>query len=258
MRLGREHAVNKAAASSMMRISIRAYSPTQHSHSHDHHQLVLPLAGRLNLLINQQQFQVGTAECLVIPSGTEHGFSAAEQCRFLVVDLTQLPINLLHLARPVFQLSDRMQPYLLVLEQLLLQQNQQLLPAAQQFFLQLLTAEQPAPTLDKRLRQALLYMQEHLAEELDLVKLASKASLSLSQFKQLFKQQLGSSPGQYLTGLRMQHSRTLVLFSNLSVQQIALECGYQSASAFSSRFSQHFGQSPQHYRGQQCKGILRA
>jgi transcriptional regulator GlxA family with amidase domain len=142
-----------------------------------------------------------------------------------------------------------MQPYLLVLEQLLVQQNQQLLPAAQQFFLQLLEAEQPAPAVDKRVRQALLYMQDHLAEELDLVKLASKASLSLSQFKQLFRLQLGQSPGQYLTALRMQHSRTLLLFSNLSVQQIALECGYQSASAFSARFSQHTGQSPLHYRG---------
>ncbi len=61
------------------------------------------------------------------------------------------------------------------------------------FFLQLLEAEQPAPAVDKRVRQALLYMQDHLAEELDLVKLASKASLSLSQFKQLFRQQLGRS-----------------------------------------------------------------
>jgi AraC-like DNA-binding protein/mannose-6-phosphate isomerase-like protein (cupin superfamily) len=249
MRLGREHAVNKAAASSMMRISIRAYSPIQQSHSHDHHQLVMPLAGRLNLLINKQQLQVGTAECLVIPAGTEHGFSAAEQCRFLVVDLTHLPAHLLHLSQSVFQLSDRMQPYLLVLEQLLVQQNQHLLPAAQQFFLQLLEAEQPTPALDKRLRLALLYMQEHLAEELDLVQLASKASLSLSQFKQLFRQQLGLSPGQYLTTLRMQQGRTLVLFSNLSVQQIALDCGYQSASAFSARFLRHYGQSPQQYRG---------
>ena len=251
MRLGREHAVNKAATSSMMRISIRAYTPEPKSHSHDHHQLVLPLSGRLNLLINQQQFQVGTAECLVIPAGTEHGFSAAEQCRFLVVDLTHLPAHLLQLTQPVFQLSGRMQPYLLVLEALLVEQDQQLLPAAQQFFLQLLDAEQPAPAVDKRLRLAILYMQEHLAEELDLVKLASKASLSLSQFKQLFRQQLGQSPGQYLTRLRMQHSRTLVLFSNLSVQQIALECGYQSASAFSARFLNHFGQSPQQFRGQQ-------
>lgn len=233
----------------MLSLSIRAYNPEPQSHSHDHHQLVLPLAGRLNLLINNQQFQVGTAECLVIPAGTEHGFSAAEQCRFLVVDLTHLPAHLLHLTQPVFQLSGRMQPYLLVLEQLLVQQNQQLLPAAQQFFQQLLDAEQPAPAVDKRLRQALLYMQEHLAEELDLVQLASKASLSLSQFKQLFRQQLGSNPGQYLTRLRMQHSRTLLLFSNLSVQQIALDVGYQSASAFSARFSQHFGQSPLQYRG---------
>lgn len=233
----------------MFSLSIRAYSPTPDSHSHEHHQLVLPLAGRLNLVIHGQQLQVGPTECLVIPAGTEHGFSAAEQCRFLVVDLTYLPAHLLHLTQPVFQLSGRMQPYLLVLEQLLVQQNQQLLPAAQQFFQQLLEAEQPAPAVDKRLRQALLYMQEHLAEQLDLVQLASKASLSLSQFKQLFRQQLGQSPGQYLTALRMQHSRTLVLFSNLPVQQIALECGYQSASAFSARFTQHFGQSPQKYKG---------
>lgn len=233
----------------MMRLSIRAYSPEPQSHSHDHHQLVLPLSGRLDLLINQQQFQVGAAECLVIPAGTEHGFSAAEQCRFLVADLLHLPAHLLQLAQPVFQLSARIQPYLLVLEALLIEQDQQLLPAAQQFFLQLLETEQPAPAVDKRVRQALLYMQEHLADELDLPLLASKANLSLSQFKLLFRQQVGKNPGQYLTTLRMQHSRTLVLFSNLSVQHIALECGYQSASAFSARFSRHFGQSPQKYRG---------
>lgn len=233
----------------MFSLSIRSYSPKKQSHSHDHHQLVLPLTGRLNLVIHGQQLQVGPTECVVIPAGIEHDFSAAEQCRFLVVDLTELPYPLLHLASPVFQLSGRMQPYLLVLEALLVEQDQQLLTAAQQFFLQLLQAEHPAPAVDKRLRQAMLYIKEHLADELDLTLLASKANLSLSQFKLLFRQQLGQNPGQYLTTLRMQHSRTLLLFSDLSVQHIALECGYQSASAFSARFSQYFGQSPQQFRG---------
>ncbi|MGP4763372.1 helix-turn-helix domain-containing protein, partial [Klebsiella pneumoniae] len=70
----------------------------------------------------------------------------------------------------------------------------------------------------------------------------------LSQFKQLFRQQLQQTPGDYLTQLRMQQARQLLQFSDLPVQRIAQLCGYTSASAFSARFRQQFQQKPQQYR----------
>ncbi|WP_419570898.1 helix-turn-helix domain-containing protein [Rheinheimera sp.] len=231
----------------MLSLSIRQYSPQLQSHQHEFTQLVLPLTGVLKLAMPAGLVMLHPGEVVFIAPGTEHGFAAQNLSRFLVLDLAEAPAAFANYSGQTLMLPGPITSYLSTLEQLLLEPSP-LLPQAGQLLLDMLCQYQLQPRLDQRLQRAMLYMQQNLGAPLDLVVLADKANLSLSQFKQLFRQQLQQTPGDYLTQLRMQQARQLLQFSDLPVQRIAQLCGYTSASAFSARFRQQFQQKPKQYR----------
>ncbi|WP_337842735.1 AraC family transcriptional regulator [Rheinheimera sp.] len=233
----------------MLSLSIRQYSPQLQSHQHEFTQLVLPLTGVLKLAMPTAMVLLHPGEVVFIAPGTEHGFAAQNLSRFLVLDLAEAPPQFRAYFGQTMMLPAPITSYLTTLEQLLLEPSA-LLPQAGQLLLDMLCQYPLQPRLDQRLQRAMLYMQQHLGAPLDLALLADQAHLSLSQFKQLFRQQLQQTPGDYLTKLRMQQARQLLQFSDLPVQRIARLCGYNSASAFSARFRQQFQQNPQQFREQ--------
>ena len=99
------------------------------------------------------------------------------------------------------------------------------------------------------LRNVLAYMDAHLAEALTLDQLAAEAGLSVYHFARMFKQSTGQAPHQYLMQRRLQHAMTLIHQGALSLTEIALCCGFSSASHFSNRFRAQFGCSPSQHRG---------
>lgn len=102
--------------------------------------------------------------------------------------------------------------------------------------------------IDKRINLAKAYLDDHISTKVSLLQVASASHLSVRQLSQLFKQQLGLSPQQYLREKRMKKAVNLLTQSDNSIQIIAEEVGYQSLSAFSDRFRQHFGRSPSYFR----------
>lgn len=64
----------------------------------------------------------------------------------------------------------------------------------------------------------------------------------------LVKRQTGKSFSELLSGYRMQRAAELLSSSDLSVEDIALEIGYQVPSALYKQFSAHFGMTPNEYR----------
>ena len=59
---------------------------------------------------------------------------------------------------------------------------------------------------------------------------------------------MGCSPSEYLTELRLRRAATLLVSTNLSVSEIALEVGYLSLSHFSRVFRERFGKTPRAFR----------
>jgi AraC-like DNA-binding protein len=87
-------------------------------------------------------------------------------------------------------------------------------------------------------------MHTHLQELLTLEDLASVAYLSPSHFHRVFHRLIGIAPGEFLSALRFQAARRLLLTTSLSVTDICLEVGYTSIGSFTSRFTQRVGLSP--------------
>src|SRR6266849_6689334 len=92
--------------------------------------------------------------------------------------------------------------------------------------------------------RAIQIMHTHLHEVLPLEDLASVACLSPSHFHRVFCRLIGIPPGEFLSALRLQAARRLLVTTSLSVIDICFEVGYTSTGSFTSRFTQRVGLSP--------------
>lgn len=231
-----------------IQLSIRSYSLRQAEHSHAHHQLVMPLHGNITLEINGEKQIIGPRRCAVIYQGELHRFAADECARFLVADLWQLPSDISRQHQHYLGLSAPFFAFIQYLEkQLQAPEFEILSPSICGMFWQLLSCESFVQPIDYRLSLALEVIEQRLSEQLSLQELASAAHLSLSQFKALFNQQLGTSPIKYITKLRMEKAKALLSYTDLPVNLVAERVGYTNPSAFSRRFKEIFGQLPKSF-----------
>lgn len=77
---------------------------------------------------------------------------------------------------------------------------------------------------------------------------AKRAGLSDFHFVRLFHEVVGMAPSDYLAGRKLTHAAKLLHDSDGSVMEIAIECGYQNASAFGRAFKRRHQISPAQYR----------
>ncbi|MFM2587569.1 helix-turn-helix domain-containing protein [Vibrio sp. TBV020] len=227
-------------------LSIRAYTKQLQSHSHEnYHQLVLPIHG--NIAIEMPSFvgRVTVGECVVIPAGIEHGFKADEMARFIVADLDVLPTHFLTEQLAVFSVTPPLLSYLHFVEkQLQHQVDGGLENSVLKVFSLLLQQQTHAKPVDPRIRAVQRHIAENIGMPLTINELAKIACLSPTQFKKRFKESIGISTLQYITEQRMEKAKALLTHTDLPVQLIAERVGYTDLSAFSRRFSNHFGLSP--------------
>src|SRR5579864_4709406 len=99
-------------------------------------------------------------------------------------------------------------------------------------------------THTQAVERAIQAMHTHLHELLTLEDLASVAFLSPSHFHRVFRRLIGIAPGEFLSALRFQAARRLLLTTPLSVTDICFEVGYTSTGSFTSRFTHLVGLSP--------------
>ncbi|MCR2802803.1 helix-turn-helix transcriptional regulator [Paenibacillus soyae] len=98
------------------------------------------------------------------------------------------------------------------------------------------------------MEQIIAYIQQNIDEELPLGKLAGQAAYSPYHFTRLFKEMMGISPLYYVSSLRLQKAKDLLLNTNLSIRDIGMEIGQQSLGTFTTRFTQRVGMTPAQFR----------
>ncbi|WP_420838292.1 GlxA family transcriptional regulator [Aquibium microcysteis] len=91
-------------------------------------------------------------------------------------------------------------------------------------------------------------MEANLAEPLSLVEIADGVGLSRRQIERLFRQEMGRSPARYYLEIRLDRARHLLVQSSLPVVEVAVACGFVSASHFSKCYRELYARSPQQER----------
>ena len=92
------------------------------------------------------------------------------------------------------------------------------------------------------------WMKVHFNEKVDIKLLAYKANLSPRTFARRFHDQMGTTPLQWLLSLRIKHAQKLLETSSQSIEEIALNCGFNSSITFRTRFRNNVGLNPSTYR----------
>ncbi|MBQ8893731.1 MAG: helix-turn-helix transcriptional regulator [Clostridia bacterium] len=102
----------------------------------------------------------------------------------------------------------------------------------------------------RRLERSFNYLQEHFTEPIAISTLAGLEQLGPSRYHQLFRAQIGCSPNQYITRLRMSLAKKLLADSSEPISRVAAACGYEDEFYFSRVFRRECGVSPSIYRKQ--------
>jgi len=95
-----------------------------------------------------------------------------------------------------------------------------------------------------KLVAAIAFMEDNLETPVTPPQLARSVGLSSRQLERLFRKYMGCTPARYYLDLRLKRARALLRQTSLSVLDVAVACGFASASHFSKRYRDLFGQSP--------------
>jgi AraC-like DNA-binding protein len=105
--------------------------------------------------------------------------------------------------------------------------------------------------LDKTsLAKSIRFINENYPSKIAITTLAKMENMCMTTYNLLFKEQLGISPTKYIIQLRLNHARSLLESTNLSIEEIGLLCGYPDINFFSRVFKTYVGVSPSNYRKQ--------
>ena len=109
------------------------------------------------------------------------------------------------------------------------------------------TEEQDAQE-ERTITGIIRYLQEHLDKEISLTILADEFHLSSQYISQLFKSEIGVNFLAYLTSIRMERAKKLLLATSLSIGEISEKCGYADYRVFTKAFKKEEGSTPSQYR----------
>jgi AraC family transcriptional regulator len=99
------------------------------------------------------------------------------------------------------------------------------------------------------------YIHDHLAEPLDLNRLALVADLSPYHWHRIYHALLGETVAATVRRVRLHRASGYLAQSSLTVTEIARRCGYPNAQSFTRAFRQFFGQSPKSWRTSRTDGL---
>ena len=109
-------------------------------------------------------------------------------------------------------------------------------------------APEPEKQEERTIAGITRYLQEHLAEEMSLSVLADEFHLNPQYISQLFRNEIGVNFLAYLTNIRIEKAKKLLLSTPLSVAEVAERAGYGDYRVFTKVFKKSEGATPSQYR----------
>lgn len=108
--------------------------------------------------------------------------------------------------------------------------------------------------IERAVGRVIVAMRDNLGDQLTIDDMARTAMFSKFHFSRVFQRVTGVSPGRFLSAVRFQEAKELLVSTELTVTDICHRVGYTSVGTFSSRFRRNVGVSPTIYR--QLRGFI--
>ena len=245
------------------------------THDHSAVEVVLTLEGAVSYTVGDQLFQVRKGEVLIIPPDTPHGLSMEEgSSRYLylfepdaIMTMRDIKALAVYFNKP-FHLRDGSDAHVRIRELLIrakdTYEKQELMwntfcyscilriyATLGQRYLSGIRARSGdnARNMESEVITAVMtYINNHYREELSLEDVASFAGFSRYYFSRTFKKQTGYSFKDYLCQKRLQVAMDLLIRTDRSMRDVAVESGFGSVATFNRVFRERKGCTPTQYR----------
>src|SRR5574344_1642300 len=100
----------------------------------------------------------------------------------------------------------------------------------------------------QKIERSKIWMQENIASEIDLEKLASELNTSYSWFRKIFKDYTGYAPAKYYQELKLRKAKEWLAETNSSIKEIAYNLGFANSEHFFTVFKKNTGLTPTEFR----------
>lgn len=238
-------------------------------HIHNHYEIYYLMDGNSNYILSDEIFHLGAKNLMLIPPGVSHKSSTVSDSTSIKVY-----INLTYFSsreKDIFTKCFEKRYYTvpkefstlvdIIFKNLYKESEQQqsdsstLIRGYMSLLLSILNRLRKQPEIntastDTRIRDSLIYISNHIGENLSLDRVAQNVGLNPSYFSRKFKAVVGSNFRDYVIFSRIGKAQQLLSSSNLSFQEISNICGFQDSNYFSTVFKRIIGISPTKFRKQ--------
>ena len=103
-------------------------------------------------------------------------------------------------------------------------------------------------TRSKTFKPLLEFIKENYMKQITLVEMAQISNMSASHFSLTFHEFFGQTPIDFLNSYRVEHACMLLSNSELSITEVAYQCGFNDSSYFVKVFKKYKNITPKRYR----------
>jgi AraC-like DNA-binding protein len=97
------------------------------------------------------------------------------------------------------------------------------------------------------INEAIKFINIEFEQDITIEKLSKLSELSKSHFTKLFTEEMKVSPMVYLKTIRLQNAKKMLRAKELSITQVARQCGFNSVSYFTKLFKEYFNETPKEF-----------
>lgn len=234
-------------------VETRAYPDRVLTDRHGFHQLLVGLAGALELESAGRLTRVTRGVLVPVASGEEHHYLAPGDNRVLVLDLPVAWCEALAF-EPLVERRARRLPETLVAHGEKLGGTGQALAC----WLQLALAAEGRRAATPRLKllELLPAIRRDLTHPWRVAEMATRCHLAEAVFARQFRALTGLSPHEWLVRQRLAHACELLQVGGASLTEVAQACGFADSAHFSRSFRRQHGISPSEWRRSAACGTL--
>lgn len=103
---------------------------------------------------------------------------------------------------------------------------------------------------NKKIVQVISAMEKHTENPLSTDELAETIGVTRRQLERLFRAHFQDTPSNFYLKLRLDRARQLLRQTDMSVMEVSVACGFESATYFARAYRTKYGVSPSHDRGE--------
>jgi AraC-like DNA-binding protein len=239
-------------------IGFRSYAGEPLRHRNDHHQIVLPHRGKLELEVEGRGGVVTAGSGAFIVAGARHTFLSRDANSFVVVDtppdlIGSNQLSLLFERAAFFPVLPTLQGLLDYIAATLIRDvppRRLRLAWSALLFDSLAQCRSAAPPdrMEMALGRALAFMRTRASEVIHIADIAAAAGLSETRLHALFRERLGTTPHTTLARMRLDTAQHLLATTSLSIAEIAVRTGHADQSALTRQLRLTRGVTPAAFR----------